>query len=526
MVCAGFDGLKRAPVYLTAQAAVFLLFSLLVCCTLLLLGVRDVHARSAYISLEDPTHVERIKIVVDKSRTLSTDIPFKQALVANPAIADVVPLTDQTIYVVGKSIGMTRLTLVDENKRLLGVVEIEVSYDIRALKYELRQSLPDGDFNVRSANGRLLIRGSVASAPALARAVDIIEQFTSNCNGTPRPAASSSQETDSNGQAGESRSVRGNGRKCYSNGLTVRAAQQVLLEVRFVEADRRAARDLGLAWNSRTGRFIGLTGLVPGVGGLPSGAIPFGQFVARLLDTGNTADVIIEALEKKGLARRLAEPNLVALSGDTANFLAGGEFPFPVQADDRRITIEFKKFGVGLAFTPTVLGNGQINLKISPEVSDIDENNILQLNNVTVPGLVVRRANTTVELRDGQSFAIAGLLQTKHKKNVSQLPWIGDVPVLGTLFRSASYEKQESDLVIIVTPRLVQPVGPGNVRLKTPLDDRLSSNDRDFFLRGKSEIKKQWISLFGHMLPGDGEWVTKVDDGRIPIGDRSHAAYK
>ncbi|MGI9523778.1 MAG: type II and III secretion system protein family protein [Hyphomicrobiaceae bacterium] len=293
-----------------------------------------------------------------------------------------------------------------------------------------------------------------------------------------------------------------------------------------MEADRRAARDLGLAWNSRTGRFIGLTGFVPGVGGLASGAVPVGQFVARLLDSGNTADVIVEALEKKGLARRLAEPNLVALSGDTASFLAGGEFPFPVQADDRRITIEFKKFGVGLAFTPTVLDNGQINLKIEPEVSDIDENNILQLNNVTVPGLVVRRANTTVELRDGQSFAIAGLLQTKHKKNVHQLPWIGQVPVLGTLFRSSSYEKQESDLVIIVTPRLVQPVSPGNVRLKTPLDNSLASNDRDFFLRGKSEIKKHWISLFGHMLPGDGEWVTEVQDTGVRHGGRPNASYK
>ena len=195
-----------------------------------------------------------------------------------------------------------------------------------------------------------------------------------------------------------------------------------------------------------------------------------------------------------------------ALSGDTANFLAGGEFPYPVQADNNRITLEFKKFGIGLAFTPTVLADRQINLKIEPEVSDIDPTNSYTLNGTTVPSLVVRRASTTVELRDGQSFAIAGLLQTKHRKNQNQLPWIGDVPVLGTLFRSASYEKEESDLVIIVTPRLVRPAVPGQ-KLATPLDQRVASNDADFFLRGKQEIPKQAPAPYGHILDSGSDWA-------------------
>ena len=188
------------------------------------------------------------------------------------------------------------------------------------------------------------------------------------------------------------------------------------------------------------------------------------------------------------MARRLAEPNLVALSGDTASFLAGGEFPFPVQAEDGKITVEFKKFGVGLAFTPTVLGEGLINLKIEPEVSELDPTNSLRVNGIEMPSLMVRRTQTTIELRDGQSFAIAGLLYSNHFKNQAQLPWIGEVPVLGALFRSAAFQRKETDLVIIVTPRLVRPARPDE-KLETPLDDRLPSNDREFFLRGQQEVK-------------------------------------
>jgi pilus assembly protein CpaC len=437
--------------------------------------------------------------------------------------------------VVGKKIGMTRLTLLDGDKRLLGIYEVEVSYDIAGLREELRRSVPGGDIQLRTANGRILLGGMVPDAAALAKTIDITEQFTASCEAhqlkevseavgsKPAPAAKgpAGPATASMQQAGANTQRSGPASKCYVNLLAVRAPQQVLLEVRFVEAQRTAARDLGLSWDARSNRFHGLSGAVPipitpGVlaspallTAFPSTNIPFGTFVARLLDNGTQADLIVQALEKKGLARRLAEPNLVTLSGDTANFLAGGEFPFPVQADDRRITLEFKKFGVGLAFTPTVLAEGQINLKIEPEVSDLDPNNAFTLvNGISVPALVVRRASTTVELRDGQSFAIAGLLQTKHIKEHNQLPWIGNVPVLGALFRSASYQKEESDLVIIVTPRLVRPAVPGQ-KLLTPLDQKLASNDRDFFLRGKHEIPKHYPAPYGHILEIDG-WATST----------------
>ena len=200
---------------------------------------------------------------------------------------------------------------------------------------------------------------------------------------------------------------------------------------------------------------------------------------------------MINALETQGIARSLAEPNLVALSGDTASFLAGGEYPIPVAGTLGQITVEYKKYGVGLAFTPTVLSQGLINLRIEPEVSEIDLNNSVSVaNGITVPALIVRRASTTIELRDGQSFAIGGLLQNNTKNQVEQLPWLGSVPVLGTLFSSKSYQKKETDLVIIVTPRLVHPARPGDV-LKTPTDKTLPPNDVDFFLLGRNEIPRK-----------------------------------
>lgn len=474
-----------------------------------------------FLKVNDPARVGNVRLVLDKSQTLRTARPFAEAMIANPGIADAVPLTDQSIYVIGKRIGVTRLTLIDDAKRLLGVYEIEVSYDVNGLREELERSIYGGHFELRTASGRILLGGSVPDAVALSKAVEITEQYTGNCSTGENGASPAAAGKDLPAPGPAEPAPAQGPVKCYVNLLKVHAPQQVMLEVRFVEAQRNASRDLGLSWDARSNRFRGISGGVPILPvtpdvlkvpalltGFPSSDIPFGTFVARLLDNGTQADLIIQALERKGLARRLAEPNLVTLSGDTANFLAGGEFPFPVEADNDRVTIEFKKFGVGLAFTPTVLAEGQINLKIEPEVSDIDPSNSFVVGGVTVPGLIVRRASTTVELRDGQSFAIAGLLQTKHKKENRQLPWIGEVPVLGTLFRSASYEKEESDLVIIVTPRLVRPAVPGQ-KLATPLDQSVPANDRDFFLRGKHEIPKHFPAPYGHILELNG-WVTSV----------------
>jgi pilus assembly protein CpaC len=406
----------------------------------------------------------QLLVTVDKARTVGCDQEFTEVLVANPTIADVIALSNKQVYVLGKKAGITSISLVGTNKRVIGLVNVEVAHDVDGLTRRLRQFVPGGQITVTAVNGKVLLTGTVPDTPSLQRALAIAEQVA--------PGA-------------------------VTNAMSVRGSQQVQLEVRFIEATRDSSRELGFDW-----QFIGgnkthpkgsvfekapINGAVTGIGGLLSNSTPFGVAIARVLDNGTTADVLIQALEQRGLARRLAEPNLTALSGDTASFLAGGEFPFPVQADNNKITVEFKKFGIGLAFTPTVLGEGLINIKIEPEVSELDPTASLQVNNIAVPGLMVRRTQTTLELRDGQSFAIAGLLYNNQYKSQSQLPWIGEVPVLGTLFRSASFQRKETDLVIIVTPRLVRPARPDQ-KLATPLDKRVPTNDIEFFLGGAQEL--------------------------------------
>jgi pilus assembly protein CpaC len=417
-----------------------------------------------------------LRIAGGKAQTVRTQRPFADLVVGNPDIADAMPLSDQTLYVVGKKIGTTNVSLYDKAKKLVTVIDIEISADLP----NLRADMPRGTMPVSTANGRTVLSGTMPDGPSAARASALAKQYGSD----------------------------------VINTMMVRGSQQVMLEVRFVEASRSIGKELGIRWDA-VGRNFGSpnraadnVGFVSGTVGLASGNPAFGALIGRVLSSGVEADVMIQALEDKGLARRLAEPNLVALSGEPASFLAGGEFPFPIQGDQGRISIEFKKFGVGLTFTPTVLQDGLINLKIEPEVSQLDPTNVIRTGGVTVPGLIVRRANTMIQLRDGQSFSIAGLLQSVSSNTQQQIPWIGDIPVLGTLFRSAAFERRETDLAIIVTPRLVRPTKPGE-RLRTPLDNLQAGNDIDLFLNGKSEVPfepaatssaNRAASTSGHML--------------------------
>jgi pilus assembly protein CpaC len=404
-----------------------------------------------------------VKVPFGKSEVIRTDNAFVDIIVADPATADVLPLTDRSLSVLGKKIGSTRLSVYGEGKQLIGVFDVEVSYDTTQLAAELTSQFPHAGFRVSSVNGRILLSGSAPDGVTLDKAVTIAKQFGPE----------------------------------VINSVRVTQPQQVLLEVRFVEAARTAGRELGINWDVVTSNLNVSTGV-----GLLGPNAPFGTMIGNLLTGGVDAESIIRSLEGRGVARRLAEPNLVALSGDTASFLAGGEFPFPVQSTNNAISIEFKKFGVGLAFTPTVMADGMINLKIEPEVSQIDPTNSVRVGGVEIPSLIVRRANTTVELRNGQSFAIAGLLQNSNEVNQSQLPWIGNIPILGALFRSASYQKRETDLVIIVTPRIVRPTRPGDL-VRTPLDNTLPPNDVDFFLHGVNEVTPKMARLMRtHELGG------------------------
>jgi pilus assembly protein CpaC len=449
-----------------------------------------------------------VNVAIGKSADVRTDISFTDVTVGDPEVADVNVLTDKSLSILGKKSGTTRVTAYGENKQLVGMFDIEVNYDTSMLSAEITRRFSHANIHVSTANGKILLTGSAPDAVTLDQAVSVARQFGPD----------------------------------VINSVSVDSPQQVMLEVRFVEASRQASRELGVQWNvfgssgtanigsrQRAGNLPlpapapGRLGVGEVAAGVLSGAPPFGVAVARMVAGGITTDAFINALEERGLARSLAEPNLTALSGDTASFLAGGEYPIPVQGTLGSVTIEYKRYGVGLAFTPTVLKAGLINLRIEPEVSQFDPNHAVAVGaGISVPALIVRRANTTVELRDGQSFVIGGLLQNTTQASQEQLPWLGDVPILGALFSSRSYQKNETDLAIIVTPRLVRPARPGDA-LTTPLDKTLPGNDIDFFLMGKAEIRKeaQRIAdgatqpMIGHILDIRKPTVTTISGGTV-----------
>jgi pilus assembly protein CpaC len=432
-----------------------------------------------------------LSVAVGKTEDIRIDAAFTDVTIGDADVADVTPLTDRTLSILGKKIGTTRVTIYSEDKKLVGVFDVEVGYDITRLAAELHRVVGSG-INVSSVNGRIMLSGAVHDAATLDKAVIIARQFAPE----------------------------------IINATQVMSPQQVVLEVRFIEATRQAGRALGIQWNS-----FGQNTLVNVGNGLPARSLPVARdaiAAAGILGTstppfaflfgamnkaGLTVDVAINALEERGLIRSLAEPNLVALSGDTASFLAGGEYPILVPQTLGTVTIDYKKYGVGLAFTPTVLRDGLINLKIEPEVSELDASHPVTIAGYNIPPLIVRRASTTIELRDGQSFALGGLLQNKSTTAQEQLPWLGDVPVLGALFRSASYQKNETDLAIIVTPRLVRPTRPGDL-VKTPLDNTLPGNDIDLFLMGKAEVTPADVRLaMGHQRPFVGHMLELPKEG-------------
>ncbi|MCL4710867.1 MAG: type II and III secretion system protein family protein [Pseudorhodoplanes sp.] len=462
------------------------------------------------VSIGGAKRTAMISVTIGKTEDVRTDNSFIELQVGDPEIADVNPLTDRSLSILGRKSGTTRVTAYGEARKPIGVFDVEVTHDTSMLSSTLAKRFPYAKIKVTSVNGRIMLSGTSPDAVTLDKAVAIARQFGPE----------------------------------VINSVAVMQPQQVMLEVRFIEANREAGRELGVQWNSFGNRYLANVGnrtaasqlpitptgssvwKQPGVtsggqnvksselpissavaAGVLSGTAPFGFLIGKLIAGGLSADILVNALEQKGMARSLAEPNLVALSGDTASFLAGGEFPVPVPGSLGTVSIEYKRYGVGLAFTPTVLGDGVINMKIEPEVSQLDTSNPVQVAGISVPPLIVRRASTTVELRDGQSFVIGGLLQSQGQTAQQQLPWLGDIPVLGLLFRSAAYQKNETDLAIIVTPRLVRPARPGD-NIRTPLDNTLPPNDVDFFLMGKPEVTPQMAKvaagadrpMTGHML--------------------------
>jgi pilus assembly protein CpaC len=459
--------------------------------------------------------VRRITVTLNKSKTLTFASPYSSAVIGSPDIADLLPMTNRTLYVQGKKVGATNISVFDTDKRLVAVVDLEVTPDTASLRSKIVATTGAQKISVTSANGQVILSGEANDGVSAARAVDLARGLAAG-QGAP------------------------GGQAPVVDAMKVAASQQVMLRVRFLEVDRNAGRDLGINWFGGNRYGAGQTGLgsaqvtepvspTPGLNGstpavsstgvfpgTAAAAIPFGSLLAQVINThGLRIDTVISALEDKGAVKTLAEPNLISQSGQRAKFFAGAQIPIPtvqpgsVAGTTPTVTVQYYSCGVTLGFEPTVLNTGLINLHLTPEVCQVSSTTPVVVNGTTIPELTTRNADTDVELRDGQSFAIAGLLQAQDFDELSQLPWLGNVPVLGALFRSTNYQKSETDLVVIVTVHLVRPVAPGK-HLVTPFDTTLPANDVDLFLMSDTERKKKYTEFvtsggglqgpYGHVL--------------------------
>ncbi len=409
-----------------------------------------------------------LKVPMNRAVVVESDVPFAELSIANPGIADISTLSDRTIYVLGKLPGRTTLTLLGGDGRLITNVEVQVTPDITEFKERLRQILPGEQIEVRTANDGIVLSGTVSSIARLDRALDLAERYAP---------------------------------ERVSNLMSVGGTQQVMLKVRFAEMQRTVSKQLsaGLMVNGIGSTLSGSIGGGSGsIGGAAIGGAAIGSAASTQLNLNSAAvgqaaigftigstqfGVLLEALESKGVVRTLAEPNLIALSGQEATFLAGGEYPVPVSQENGTISVEYKPFGVALNFTPRVVDGDTINLSLTASVSSIDPSNSFTDGNFKIDAFRKRETSTTVEMRDGESFAIAGLLQDDFRDLNSQVPWLGDLPILGALFRSAEYKREQSELVIIITAHLVTPTR--GEALALPTDRIRIPTESELFLFGK-----------------------------------------
>jgi pilus assembly protein CpaC len=436
-----------------------------------------------------PSQTVEIVVPVGKSQVIELPEPYTDLMIAEPKVADVLPLTSRSVYVVGRGMGATALTIYGPGKRLIAAANVVVSADVDGLKTRLHDIMPtERDISVHAANQSLVLSGVVSSPAALQKALALAQSYAPDK---------------------------------VVNMLGVEGTQQIMLSVRFVEMQRQTAKNLKLnAYRLPTNSDPSIT-VFTGDTNVKNGGLLVDSFGAVSAVFNGNLELLMDALETKGLIKTLAEPNLVAMSGDTASFLAGGEFPIPVaqssgdDSDGPTITIEYKQFGVALAFTPTLLSDGLINIAVKPEVSSIDPTISIDLGTIRVPGIKVRRANTTIELRDGESFTIAGLLKEEYENQVRQFPFVGEIPILGALFRSNGYRRDETELVIVVTPHLVT---PRRGQIATPGDAFVPPSDFELFLFGSMQGKSR-------VRPEDRALIS-ADPKKVGIeGPHGHVLY-
>ena len=452
-----------------------------------------------------------LTVEVGKGELVRLDHPVNSVFVADPDVADVQVKSATLVYVFGKSGGETTLYAVGDNDQVVLNRRVRVTYDVGRVEDAIHRMAPRSAVSVASIDDSLVLQGTVYSASEADDIRRVVAHFV------PDP-------------------------KQLINKMKVDAPNQIQLRVRVAEVDRNVIKELGINWESMfgTGNFV--FGLATGhnvLNAVPStssaaSALPFFDVFNTRTAVPNTStlnnvnnltagfnagssnvNAVIDALDQNGLVTILAEPNLTALSGEPASFLAGGEFPVPVpQASNNgvsQITIEWKKFGVSLNFVSTIDANNRINIHVQPEVSQLSSQGAVTISDIQVPALTVRRAETTVDVASGQSFAIAGLLQNNVNQTIQKFPWLGDVPVLGALFRSNSFLRNESELVIIVTPYIVRPTATA-ARLQTPVDGYIPSTDGQLLLDGQEY--RQQVGAPPAPAP-----ITKTGTGLIgPVG--------
>ena len=409
--------------------------------------------------------IQKLELTSGKSKVLDLPVAIKRASLANPEVADTVVLSPTQIYLTGKTTGVTNLTLWNESGKMMGMYDVVIAPDLSRLKENLHKTLPEEKgIHVTSSHDHITLSGTASSANNLSRALSIAEAYAP---------------------------------KKVINSMQVGGVQQVMLEVRVAEINRELIRRLGINFNYMGPENFGISLL-----GALTNLNKFTQVgpAATFIDQGVTQSIngvfgfstgslswtgYVDALKEENLVKVLAKPTLVALNGQEAAFLAGGEFPIPVPQAFGLVTIQFKKFGVGLVFTPNIMNSKHISLTVAPEVSELDFSNALRTQGFTIPAITTRRATTTIELADGQSFAIGGLMRDNVRESVKKFPLLGELPIIGALFRSSSFQKSETELLIIVTPHLVKPLDMTAQTL--PTDYYVEPNDFEFYLLGFSE---------------------------------------
>jgi len=461
-----------------------------------------VSSTAAAASLVEPggdgIQIQTFSVPLYKSRVVQLNGPVHKVSIGNDEVADILVMRSQQIYILGKGIGTTNVLLWDKGNKLTASIDVEVTPDVNSLKAKLYAMAPNERIKVNSSQGSILLSGEVSNLGTMDMAVRLADSFLQKPSG------------EGASQAGE-----------VVNLLKVGGSQQVMLKVTVAEMSRNVMRRMGVKFHAldSTDNFWSVGGssqpgsinyaiegndLITEITNSPLSFAGKGIF-AQYLDDNLLFQLAFDAAKDNGSAKVLAEPTLTTLTGQEAEFLSGGEFPIPVPNEDG-ITIEFKEFGIGLKFLPVVLDSGTINLSLNVAVSELTGLNAINSsvgsdgNTFFVPALTKRSARATVELGDGQTIGIAGLINESTREAVNKFPGLGDVPMLGHLFRSSQFEKGESELVILVTPTLAQPFKNEGIRL--PGDGFVEPSDAEFYLLGRTRGQKVGSSAMSTMPDG------------------------